>query len=148
MVFLTTACTVALALALHLLRTPGFIDPVSVPVAGLVVMCAMAIIGRLLRTTRTQLIAMVPRSIPRPEVVVWISAACELAAAVGLLVAPLRLASAVALALFLVVVFPANVRAAHLAGDTDGTFARRIAVRGAKQALFIALCVWVVALNV
>ncbi len=147
MVFLATVCATALALSLHLLRAPGFTALVAVPLTGLVVMCAMGIVGRLVPRLRAQLIAIVPRSIPRPEVVVWLSAGCELAAAVGLLVAPLRLASAVALALFLLGVFPANVRAAHLAGDADGTFVRRIAVRGAKQAVFIGLCVWVVVLT-
>ncbi|MDR6199951.1 putative membrane protein [Microbacterium sp. SORGH_AS428] len=144
MVFVTTVCAAGLALALHVLRVPGFTTLVAVPLTALVVMCAMGVTGRVVRPIRSQLIAMVPPSIPRPEIVVWLSAACELAAAIGLLIGPLRLASAVALALFLLSIFPANVRAAHLAGDADGTFVRRIVVRGAKQTIFIGLCVWVV----
>jgi uncharacterized membrane protein len=146
MVFIATVCSAAIALALHLLHVPGFADLAAVPVSALVVMCAMGIIGRLAPRMRIQLIAMVPPAIPRPDVIVWASAVCELAAAIGLLIEPLRLASALALALFLIAVFPANVRAAHLAGDADRTFVRRIVVRGAKQAVFVGLCVWVVVL--
>lgn len=143
MVFVVTIAAGAAALLLHFAAVPLFAGWVSVPVSALVGMCLVGLMGRLVPGMRAKLTRIVPRGIPHPGLVVWASGACELAAAVGLLVPPLRVAAAGALGLFLIAVFPANVRAAHLQGDRDGTATRRLVVRGAEQAVFVALCAWV-----
>jgi uncharacterized membrane protein len=143
MVMGATAVMGVLALGAHLLDLPGFGDLVSVPVAGLVATCAMGIVGRLKPDIRRGLVAIVPRSLPRPELVVWFTAGCEFAAIVGLFVPPLRMAAAVCLVVFFCAVFPANIRAAHLKGDETGEFRRRILLRGGQQVVYTGLALWV-----
>jgi uncharacterized membrane protein len=48
-----------------------------------------------------------------PEALVAFTGVCEIAGGIGLLVPPLRVAAAIALAVFLVAVFPANAYAAQ-----------------------------------
>lgn len=148
MVFFVTIGAGLIALVLHVLRVPLFGDIVSVPVTALIAMCLVGVSGRLSPRTRRLLTAIVPCSIPNPGFVVWASAACELAAAIGLLVPVLRPWAAGALGIFLIAVFPANVRAAHLQGDRDGSFGRRLVVRGGEQVVFVALCVWALVASV
>ena len=85
MVFFVTIGAGLIALVLHVLRVPLFGDIVSVPVTALIAMCLVGVSGRLSPRTRRLLTAIVPCSIPNPGFVVWASAACELAAAIGLL---------------------------------------------------------------
>lgn len=64
-------------------------------------------------------VAMVPRWLPAPLALVYISGACELAGAAGLVARPTRRAAGWGLIALLVMVFPANVemlRAAHATG--------------------------------
>jgi uncharacterized membrane protein len=138
----------ALAAMGHLLGWPPLDDLVSVPVAGLVAMCLMGVTARLIPARRRGLVAMVPERLPSPGAVVWLTGVCELAGGAGVLITPLRPMAAGCLAVFLVCVFPANIRRAHQQGDADGTFPRRILVRGGEQAVFLALCGWAVTATV
>jgi uncharacterized membrane protein len=69
------------------------------------------------RAART-MAAIIPPSfrrpgVPSPLALVRITGVCEIAGGIGLLVEPVRLAAGIALAVFLVAVFPANAFAAR-----------------------------------
>ena len=57
---------------------------------------------------KTDLIAMVPPGLPRPDLLVLITGLTEVAGAVGLLIPPLRFWAACGLMLLLIVMLPAN----------------------------------------
>ncbi|RFA16589.1 hypothetical protein B7R22_03715 [Subtercola boreus] len=87
--------------------------------------------------------AMIPPAMRRPGILnpralVYLTGLCEVAGGIGLLVPVLRLAAAVALAVFLVAVFPAN---AYAAGRREkfGALAIPLVPRAAGQVLLIAL---------
>lgn len=144
MVFWASMLAVAVtALAVLILDLPS-LTMVSVPVAGLVTMCAVGVLGRLLPSVRSHLITMVPKFVPWAVGLVWFTGACELVGGIGLVVPQTRAAAAVGLLVLLVCVFPANVVDAHLRGSDDADVRRRVVVRGAQQAVFMALCAWVI----
>lgn len=78
------------------------------------------------------------RGLVSPEALVAFTGVCEIAGGIGLLVPPLRVAAAVALAVFLVVVFPANAYAAKHPG-TFGRAAIAFWPRLAGQLVLIAV---------
>ena len=92
---------------------------------------------------RKDLIAMVPPSLPRPELLVLLTGIAELAGAVGLLVPSLRLWAACGLILLLVLMLPANISAARRAVPLRGRRATPLWIRVPMQVLFIAWT-WVV----
>jgi uncharacterized membrane protein len=59
-------------------------------------------------------LVIVPDWVPRPALVVALTGLCELAGGIGLLVPRLRHAAGIALALYAVCVFPANIKHALL----------------------------------
>ncbi|MFT4081365.1 MAG: hypothetical protein QM638_02160 [Nocardioides sp.] len=143
MIFVVTIAAAAIALVLHAAGWAPFGDPVTIPVSGAVAMCAMGVMARFIPARRRGLVAMVPPAIPAREMVVLISGVCELAGGIGVLIPPLRPWAAACLVLFLLAVFPANVHQAHQRGDQDGTYLRRVLVRGGEQVAFVALCLWI-----
>jgi uncharacterized membrane protein len=87
---------------------------------------------------RPDLIAMVPTVFPRPALIITVTGILELLGAVGLELPPLAPAAAACLAVLLIAMFPANVRAAreHLRiGDKQAT---PLPLRTLLQVLFIA----------
>jgi uncharacterized membrane protein len=87
---------------------------------------------------RADLVAMVPPSLPRPELLVTLTGVLELAGAAGLLLpATYRLAAA-GLALLMLVMFPANVHAARHPGGKPAT---PLPLRTALQVVFVAAAV-------
>src|SRR5690242_5573120 len=62
---------------------------------------------------RSDLIAMVPRVFPRPDLMVSATGVCELLGALGLLIPAIAPVAAVCLAILLIALFPANIRAAQ-----------------------------------
>ncbi|HVT17983.1 MAG TPA: DoxX family protein [Thermoanaerobaculia bacterium] len=62
---------------------------------------------------REDLVRMVPSWVPWPRAVVYFTGACEVLGAVGLLVPAVRGYAGIALIVFFIAVFPANVRAAR-----------------------------------
>ena len=62
---------------------------------------------------RPDLIRMVPKSFPRPDLLVTLTGVCEILGAIGLLVVPFARWAAIGLTLLLIAVFPANIRAAR-----------------------------------
>jgi uncharacterized membrane protein len=87
--------------------------------------------------------AMIPPAmrIVSPRALVAFTGVCELAGGIGLLLPATRVAAAVCLAVFLVVVFPAN---AYAAGKTErfGAFATPLVPRAIMQVVLIGLCVF------
>ncbi len=87
--------------------------------------------------SRPDLIRMVPRIVPLPGLMVSITGALEILGAIGLLVPAIARLSALCLAIMLVAIFPANIRAARERFTIRGRPALGIAARGALQLLFI-----------
>jgi len=87
---------------------------------------------------RASLVAMVPPRLPRPELLVTVTGALELAGAAGLLLpATYRLAAA-CLALLMLAMFPANVYAARHQVDLAGKPATPLPLRTGLQVLYVA----------
>src|SRR6516225_4296294 len=86
---------------------------------------------------RRDLIAMVPGVFPRPDLIVSATGVLEILGAVGLLIPVTAPAAAACLAVMLIAIFPANIRAAqeHLKiGDTPAT---ALPLRALLQLVFI-----------
>lgn len=109
--------------------------------AGLAVMFAFTAMAHF-NEMRHQLAEMLPPWVPNPEFVVLFTGVCELAGAVGLLIPKTRRAAAVALVLFLIAVFPANVHAAQEGVLLRGQPATPLIPRLLMQLLFIGLTWW------
>jgi len=93
--------------------------------------------------TRKDLIAMVPPSFPRPDVLVTITGVLEFAGAIGLLLPSTRLWAAGGLILLMLAMFPANVSAARRGIQLRGKMATPLWVRAPMQVLFIVWAWWV-----
>jgi uncharacterized membrane protein len=90
---------------------------------------------------RGDLIAMVPPVFPRPDVLVSLTGVLEILGAVGLVVPHTAPVAAVCLALLLIALFPANVRAAGHNLTIGGRPATRLPVRALLQFVFIGALV-------
>jgi uncharacterized membrane protein len=104
---------------------------------GLAAMFALTASAHFRSPRRDLLIAMVPRTLPNPPALVTLTGVLELAGAVGLLVPATSRIAAVCLAILLVVMFPANVRAARL---DLGIKTMPLPARTAVQLLFVGAC--------
>lgn len=81
---------------------------------------------------------MVPPQFPKPDLIVTVTGALEIAAACGLLFEPTHRAAALSLAALFVAMFPANVRAARQHLTIAGRPVLGVIPRGAIQVLFVA----------
>lgn len=90
---------------------------------------------------RPDLIRMVPEWVPNPGLMVTITGVLEILGAIGLVIPQTRRVAAVGLILFLLAVFPANIRAARENQTLGGRPATPLIIRAPMQALFIALLV-------
>jgi uncharacterized membrane protein len=93
---------------------------------------------------RADLIRMTPAAFSRPDLLVTITGICEIVGAAGLLIPRLALLAAVALALLLIAVFPANVRAARERITIAGRPPSSLPVRTAIQVIFLGALAGVV----
>jgi uncharacterized membrane protein len=91
---------------------------------------------------KEDLIRMVPGWVPRPQAVVFLTGICEILGAIGLLLPSVRRVTGIALILFFIAVFPANVRAARANVRLRGKPATPLWLRTPMQILFIALTWW------
>lgn len=91
------------------------------------------------------LVAWVPPALPAPAMLVALTGVLELAGAVGLLVAPYVRAAALALAVLLAVMFPANVHAARANLKIAGRDAMPLNPRLLLQIFWIGCLLWVAA---
>ncbi len=93
---------------------------------------------------RKDLIRMVPSVFPRPAVLVTLTGLCEIAGAIGLLIPRTARASGIGLALLLLAIFPANVRAAREEIAIAGRPATPLPLRTVIQIIFLVATVAVV----
>jgi uncharacterized membrane protein len=91
---------------------------------------------------REDLVRMVPRWVPWPRAVIYFTGVCEVLGAIGLLVPAVRGYAGIALIVFFIAVFPANVRAARDEVSLRGRPATPLWLRAPMQLLFIALTWW------
>jgi len=91
---------------------------------------------------KNDLVRMMPDWIPQPLAVIYFTGVCEIAGAIGLIVPYLRHAADIALIVFFIVVFPANVKAARTGVSVGSKRPTPIWLRAAMQVLFIALTCW------
>jgi uncharacterized membrane protein len=88
------------------------------------------------------LVRMMPDWIPQPMALIYFTGLCEIAGAIGLLLPGLRQGAGIALIVFFIVVFPANVKAARTGVGLGGKRATPLWLRSSMQILFIALTWW------
>jgi uncharacterized membrane protein len=86
---------------------------------------------------RRDLIAMVPRSLPNPGLIVTITGLLEVAGAVGLILHATHRIAGFALAVLFLVMFPANVRAATEHLTIGGRTVLGVVPRGMIQIIYI-----------
>jgi len=92
---------------------------------------------------KKDLMAMVPRLLPRPDLLVFLTGIAELAGAVGLLFPMTRLWAAYVLILLMVAMLPANISASRRGVLLGGRPATSLWLRVPMQVLFIAWT-WIV----
>ncbi len=138
---------IVLAIALILARILGAWRVASLnswPAAvrvGLAVMFCFTAVAHF-NAMRVDLANMVPPWVPNPRLVVFLTGICEVAGAIGLIIPKTRRVAAVALVLFLIAVFPANVHAAQAGITLRGEPVTPLLPRTLMQLLFIALTFW------
>jgi len=144
--------TIVLLLSFVVLRCGGFLgvaalDNWDVPLRiGLFLMflvTASAHWGR----GRPDLIRMVPSFFPAAAILVTLTGVLEILGAIGLLISKTASVAAICLAILLMVMFPANIRAARERLTILGRPAPGLVARGAMQLMFIAALVAVVVLS-
>lgn len=89
-------------------------------------------------TRRPDLIRMVPPALPRPDLIVTATGFLEIAGAVGILFPSTSKAASIGLALLLISMFPANVRAAKKRLTIGGRPVPKLLHRTVLQIIFIA----------
>jgi uncharacterized membrane protein len=91
---------------------------------------------------KNDLVRMMPDWIPQPMALVYFTGVCEIAGAIGLLLPSVRQTAGLALIVFFIVVFPANVKAARSGVGLGGKRPTPLWLRASMQVLFIALTWW------
>jgi uncharacterized membrane protein len=93
---------------------------------------------------RADLIRMVRKGLPRPDLLVALTGFCEILGAVGLLVSTVARVAALGLTLLLIALFPANVRAARQGMSIAGRPATPLSARTAIQTVFLTATIGVI----
>jgi uncharacterized membrane protein len=124
---------VLVALFLLLVFPLGWWNALRIALAGMFLLTASAHWGK----RREDLIRMVPTSLPRPDVLVTITGIGEILGAIGLLIPGAAPVAALGLALLLIALFPANVRAAQQAITFGGRPATPLPARTFIQIVFL-----------
>jgi uncharacterized membrane protein len=102
-------------------------------VAAMLLLTASAHWGK----RRVDLIRMVPPSFPKPALIVTITGLLEIIGAIGILLPATSGAASICLALLLLVMFPANMRAAREGLTIGGKPTPKLLVRTALQIVFL-----------
>jgi len=87
---------------------------------------------------RADLIAMIPPVFPRPDLIVSVTGVVEILGAAGLLIPATAPIAAVCLAMLLIGLFPANIRAAREHLTIGGRLATALPLRALLQLVYIA----------
>jgi uncharacterized membrane protein len=112
---------------------------------ALAIMFGFTALSHFLPRTRDDLIRMVPPVFPAPGLLVSLTGLLELAGAIGLLLPPLARLAALALAVLLVALLPANIHAARSDLRVAGRSAMPLQFRLPLQLFWIACLLWVAA---
>lgn len=91
---------------------------------------------------RNEMVRMVPSALGNAMVIIYFTGVCEIAGAIGMLIPRTRTLTGICLILFLIAVFPANVRAARERLTVAGRPATPLVRRTTMQIVFIALIWW------
>ncbi|RZT82626.1 putative membrane protein [Micromonospora violae] len=105
---------------------------------GLAMMFTLTAVAHFVGQRRTDLIAMVPPRLPRPDLLVTLTGVLELVGAIGLLVPATARIAAAGLGLLMLALFPANVSAARRKLTLAGRPVTPLAQRTALQVVFVA----------
>src|SRR5215470_20374425 len=111
----------------------GWQTALRVSLAGMLLLTASAHWGR----RRRDLVRIVSKSLPRPELLVTLTGICEVLGAIGLLTPVFARWAAIGLTLLLIAVFPANVRAAQERITIGGKPATPLLARSVIQGFFL-----------
>lgn len=87
---------------------------------------------------RRDLVRMVPAAFPRPDLIVTLTGLLEIAGAAGLLFSATSRIASICLALLLIAMFPANIKAARESLTIGGRPVPKLPVRMLLQLIFIA----------
>lgn len=96
---------------------------------------------------RADLIRMVPPALPHPGLLVTVTGFLEILGAAGLLIPAIARLAAACLAVLLLALFPANIRAARERLTILGRPAPGLALRAAIQAVFLAALIAVICVH-
>ena len=133
---------IVLVISFAVLRLTGFVGvawldnwslPLRMALFVMFMLTASAHWGR----GRPDLIRMVPPAFPAAEVIITVTGLLEILGGVGLLIPQTARAAAICLAILLVGMFPANIRAARERLTILGRTAMNVTVRGVIQAIFV-----------
>jgi uncharacterized membrane protein len=109
--------------------------PASLAV-GLALMFAVTGVAHFVNPLRRDLVAIVPPRLPAPGLLVTVTGALELMGAAGLMYPPTRAAAAVALAVLMLAMFPANVYAARMPNPPK-SMTTTLPLRTVEQFVFV-----------
>ncbi|NHN32600.1 DoxX family protein [Paenibacillus agricola] len=112
----------------------GWQSPLQGAVAVMLLLTASAHWG----TRRPDLIRLVPQAFPRPDLIVTATGWLELAGAVGILFPATSKLASIGLAVLLIAMFPANVRAARETMTIGGRPVPKLLPRTVLQLVFLA----------
>jgi uncharacterized membrane protein len=143
---------IALLISFAVLRLAGFTGIAWLDNWGLPLRIALFLMFMLTASAhwgrgRADLIRMVPRAFPAPEAIITLTGVLEVLGGVGLLIPQTAHVAAVCLAILLIAMFPANIRAARERFTIRGRTAMSVAARGAIQAIFVGSLVTVAVLQ-
>jgi len=124
---------------------PAMRAPVEALRIALAIMFAFTAIAHFVPKTRTEMLAMVPPALPMPGVLLTVTGVLELVGAAGLVLSSWSRWAAVALAVLLIAMFPANIHAARAGVTVAGRRAMSLAPRLALQVFWIVCLLWVAA---
>ncbi len=91
---------------------------------------------------RHEMARMIPSTFGNAMAIVYFTGACEIAGAIGILIPQTRMLAGICFILFLIAVFPANVKAAREKLKVAGRPATPLVPRTATQFVFIVLIWW------
>lgn len=109
-------------------------NSLAVAVAVMLMITASAHWG----TRRPDLIRMVPDTFPRPDLIVTVTGVLEIVGAIGIMLPATSRAASIGLALLLLAMFPANVKAARERLTIGGRPVPGLMTRTVLQIVFIA----------
>lgn len=119
----------------------GYLDDWSAAIAvGLAVMFVLTGIAHFAPPLRADLVTIVPPALPAPGLLVTVTGVLELLGAAGLLLPNTRVIAAGCLLVLMLVMFPANIYAAHMP-QPPSSMTTRLGLRTAMEVVFVAAAV-------